>query len=140
MSMLIFAQDVDKAIDWAAKASQLGVAGICLFIMFLAIAVAFWVMQKNTKQSAEIARLNALIADKEKNFRSELVVSKDDIVLLERSFRGDQEKILREMFERGEDSGEVLSGNTQALKDMTHGMQQLTARIELVERRLGLED
>ena len=136
---LLLAQDppVEKAIDWAARASQLGVAGICLFIMFLALGLAYWVMHKNTAQSEEIANLNKTIAGKETGFREELSAAQNKIAELERGFRVDTERLLREMIERGEDTSEVLNGNTQALRDMTLGLQQLTARVEYVERNMN---
>jgi len=142
----LLAQDppVDKAIDWAERASQLGVAGICLFIMFCALGVAWWVMRKNSEQSNHIATLNAVIADKERDFRVELSTSQDKIAGLEgdkadleRGFRTDTERLLREMIERGEDTSEVLNGNTQALRDMTLGLSQLTTRIEYIERNMN---
>jgi len=139
--ILLLAQDglppVDKAIDWSERASRLGVAGICLFVMFIALGVAWWVMRKNSAQAVEIASLNAIIAGKEQSFRVELVESKDAIAALERGYRADTERLLREMIERGEDTGEVLNTNTQALRDMTQGLQQLTTRIEYVERKVN---
>jgi len=105
--------------------------------MFIALGVAWWVMRKNSAQAVEIASLNAIIAGKEQSFRVELVESKDAIAALERGYRADTERLLREMIERGEDTGEVLNTNTQALRDMTQGLQQLTTRIEYVERKVN---
>lgn len=56
---------------------------------------------------------------------------------LEREFRLKVEALLREMLDRGEDSQEALTSNTQAVRDMTQGMQQLTTRVEYVERAVN---
>lgn len=117
--------DVDKAIDWASRASQLGVAGLALFIMFLSIFAVWYYMRKNGGLHHEVSQLNEKIAAQE--------ASKTE---LERGFREKVEALLREMLERGEDSHEALGSNTQAVRDMTIGMQQLTTRIEYVERAL----
>jgi methyl-accepting chemotaxis protein len=138
--LLLLAQEapsVDKAIDWADRASQLGVAGICLFIMFLALGLTYGVARKNAQQAGEVARLNAVIASKEENFRRELSDAQNRIADLEKGFRTDTERLLREMIERGEDTSEVLNSNTNALRDMTLGLQQLTNRIEYIERKLN---
>lgn len=120
---------VNNAIDWSERASQLGVAGICLFIMFLAVAIAWWVMRKNSK-------LNEDLAEKEKNFRTELSAAQTKIADLERGFRTDTERLLREMIERGEDTGEALNSNSQALRDVTQGLHTVAARVEWLERML----
>lgn len=124
------APTVDSAIGWAERASQLGVAGICLFVMFLALYALYQTMRKNSTLSADLA-------DKERGFREELGKKQDRIAELERGFRTDTERLLREMIERGEDASEVLNSNTQALKDMTSGLSQLTTRIEYIERKLN---
>lgn len=109
--LLAQAPPVEKAIGWAERASQLGVAGLAIFIMFCALGIAFWQFNRNSNLHAANAEL-------------------------EKEFRKKTEDLLREMLERGEDSQEAMGSNTQAVRDMTLGMQQLTTRIEYVERAL----
>lgn len=129
--LLLLAQDpipdVGKAIDWAGRAEKLGVVGLAMLFVFMTIAVAWWLLRRASDK--EIALHEAVATAHGASTKQAEVNSK-----LEKEFREKVEALLREMLERGEDQSEALASNTQAVRDMTQGMQQLTTRIEYVER------
>lgn len=133
MDLLLFAQDVlpdvDEAINWAERAEKLGTVGLALFFMFLTVGVAWWLIKGKDEEIK--GRDENLVTSAEANADLHKNNAK-----LEKEFREKVEALLREMLERGEDSQEALGSNTQAVRDMTQGMQQLTTRIEYVERTL----
>ena len=126
-ALLLLAQDVDKAIDWAERAEKLGVVGLAMLFVFMTIGVAWWLLRRASDKEITLHKDLASAHDVAKSQAE--VNSK-----LEKEFREKVEALLREMLERGEDQHEALGSNTQAVRDMTQGMQQLTTRIEYVER------
>ena len=128
--------DVDKAIDWAERASQLGVAGLALFIMFLCIAAVVWLWKKNAKLMIAVAEGHQANSVLEKEYRGAETAFRGEVRTLEKQFRDETKELLREMLDRGEDDRESRDDMTQATRDMTQAMQQLAARVEYVERSL----
>jgi len=124
MDFLVLAQD---PVETAAKTIPLleqviagGVPLICLAIAVIAGLLSFWQMRKN----------NAL----EREYRKDIEKQADQRLAGEQAYRKDVERLLREMIERGEDSQEALQTNTAAVNSIGVALNQLTTRIEYVER------
>lgn len=137
--VLLLAQDgatvetAEKTVGILERILQGGVPLICLAVAVIFGVVAFWIYRQNVKLTKDAIKREGEIAKQQAEREAKVQA---DRAALEKDYREKVEALLREMLERGEDSQQVITGNTEAVKDMTQGLQQLTTRIEYIERTM----
>ena len=117
--LLLLAQDskmetASKTVTLLERVIQGGVPLICLAVAAIFGVACFYLYRQNRGLTEEQLARDAK--------------AQQERAALEKDYREKVEALLREMLERGEDSQEIITNNTTAVRDMTAGLQQLTTR------------
>ena len=111
-----------------------GVPLICLGVAVIFGLACFYLYRQNQRLQRDQLKREADVQkerlERERDAQAERAA-------LEKDYREKVEALLREMLDRGEDAQEVITSNTAMGQDMTQSLQQLTTRIEYVERTLA---